>query len=443
MKRKITIAFMLTIGIMSVFSQNVNIPDANFKAYLVGNTAINTNSDNEIQVSEASAFTGGISCINLNIADLTGIEAFTALTSLSLGINQLTSLDVSANTALISLECNYNQITSLDVSTNTSLIYLYCTGNQLTSLDISNNLTLRTLYCNTNQITSLDVSANTLLQLLDCSYNLLTSLNVSSNIGLKTLYCYNNLITNLDISSNSYIEELFCSNNELTNLDVTSNTLLKRLECSLNQLTSLNVANTNNSIIIFFKASSNPNLTCIQVDDITYSTTNWVGDNFLFDTQSSFTEGVQTSLNGNIISIDSPSSSAIFQWVDCNNSNAPISGATSQSFTPSVTGSYAVEVTENGCSLTSSCIQVTIQGVGINENELATFTIYPNPATEQLTISNIEAGSTVVLVDVTGKVVSQVIASSTAINVETSNFTPGVYFVTVSGLNGTQKLVIE
>ena len=40
------------------FGQNVNIPDANFKAYLVGNTAINTNGDAEIQVSEATTFNG-------------------------------------------------------------------------------------------------------------------------------------------------------------------------------------------------------------------------------------------------------------------------------------------------------------------------------------------------------------------------------------------------
>ena len=30
---------------MFVFGKNVNIPDANFKAYLVGNTTINTNGD--------------------------------------------------------------------------------------------------------------------------------------------------------------------------------------------------------------------------------------------------------------------------------------------------------------------------------------------------------------------------------------------------------------
>ena len=36
------------------FGQNVNIPDANFKAYLVGESDINTNGDSEIQVSEAA-----------------------------------------------------------------------------------------------------------------------------------------------------------------------------------------------------------------------------------------------------------------------------------------------------------------------------------------------------------------------------------------------------
>ena len=39
---------------------NVSIPDANFKAYLVGNNDINTNMDSEIQVSEAAAFTESI-----------------------------------------------------------------------------------------------------------------------------------------------------------------------------------------------------------------------------------------------------------------------------------------------------------------------------------------------------------------------------------------------
>ena len=87
------------------FGQNVNIPDANFKAYLLGNSLINTNGDTEIQVSEAAAFTDTIDCSNMNISNLTGIEAFTALTYLWCVGNQLTILNVSLNTALTSLRC--------------------------------------------------------------------------------------------------------------------------------------------------------------------------------------------------------------------------------------------------------------------------------------------------------------------------------------------------
>ena len=59
--KHILLALFAVLAINS-FSQNVNIPDANFKAYLVGNTLINTNADTEIQQSEATAFTGTINC---------------------------------------------------------------------------------------------------------------------------------------------------------------------------------------------------------------------------------------------------------------------------------------------------------------------------------------------------------------------------------------------
>lgn len=43
-----------------------------------------------------------------------------------------------------------------------------------------------------------------------------------------------------------------------------------------------------------------------------------------------------------------------YTWLDCNNNFAPIPGATSASFTPTLTGNYAVEI-YNGCFDTSSC----------------------------------------------------------------------------------------
>ena len=170
------------------FGQNVNIPDINFKRYLVGNTAINTNGDKEIQVSEASAFKGEIDCSEMKISNLTGIEAFTALTELRYYSTQR-SLDLSKNTALTSLWCGGNELTSLDVSKNTALTFLMIYNNQLTSLDVSKNTALTELYCGTNQLTSLNVSKNTALTTLRCFSNQLTSLDLSKNTSLTDLIC--------------------------------------------------------------------------------------------------------------------------------------------------------------------------------------------------------------------------------------------------------------
>ena len=178
--------YVLSI-ILPPIKQCVNIPDANFKKYLVGNTDINTNGDKKIQVSEASAFNGSIYCTNLNISNLKGIEAFTALTELNCERNLLTSLDVSKNTALTYLSCDDNSLTNLDVSKNTALISLNCCNNQLRSLNVSKNTALISLICCANQLTILDVSKNTALTKLECSVNSLKTLDVSKNNALTEL----------------------------------------------------------------------------------------------------------------------------------------------------------------------------------------------------------------------------------------------------------------
>ena len=101
--------------------QVVDIPDSNFKAVLIDDPQINTNGDAEIQVAEAEAFTGTLNISLSQIADLTGIASFVALTTLHCFYNQLTNLDLSANVALTTLTCFDNQLTNLDLSTNSAL----------------------------------------------------------------------------------------------------------------------------------------------------------------------------------------------------------------------------------------------------------------------------------------------------------------------------------
>jgi hypothetical protein len=215
------------------FGQNVYIPDANFKAYLVGNTAINTNGDAEIQVSEATVFNGDIYCQGMSIADLTGIEAFTALTYLNCEDNQLTSLDISNNLALNSINCSNNQLTSIDVSAATALINLQCYDNQLTSLNINQNTALIYLYCSYNQIISLDISQNPSLISLNCSYNQLVSLDVRNG----------------------------------------NNIIIDTLQHSI------------------FRTKNNPTLSCINVDDAAWSTATWTN----IDPQHYFSNNCNTT----------------------------------------------------------------------------------------------------------------------------------------------------
>ena len=216
-----------------------NFPDANFRAALA----------EILKISEGDEITDGmiaatteLSVFGRSIADLTGIEHFTALKTLYCGDNQLTSLDVSNNTALTTLLCESNQLTSLDVSKNTALKVLFCRWNRLPSLDVSKNTALTELHSRSNQLTSLDVSKNTALTELDCYNNQLTSLDVSKNTALTRLYCSSNQLTSLDVSKNTALTGLECGSNQLTSLDVSKNTALGFLHCGGNQLTSLDVS---------------------------------------------------------------------------------------------------------------------------------------------------------------------------------------------------------
>jgi Leucine-rich repeat (LRR) protein len=285
----------LSFGATTLNAQNVNIPDANFKAYLVGNTSININGDGEIQVSEA-LLSDTISCPHLSIYILIGIEAFTNLVFLDCESNSLSSLDVSLltsltylncrrnnlpsldltqNTNLTSLDCSDNPLMSLDVTQNTNLIDFYCQATFLTSLDVTQNTSLINFWCTYNYISSLDIIQNVNLVDVNCSSNQLTSLDVSSNLNLKNIYCSSNQLTSLDVNSNINLEKLSCSSNQLTSLDISQNVSLVLFQGQGNLLTNLDVKNGNNTNFIAFTVENNPDLICIQVDSPSYSQSNW------------------------------------------------------------------------------------------------------------------------------------------------------------------------
>ncbi|OQB29890.1 MAG: Cohesin domain protein [Bacteroidetes bacterium ADurb.Bin174] len=123
---------------------------------------------------------------------------------------------------------------------------------------------------------------------------------------------------------------------------------------------------------------------------------------------------------------------ATYQWLDCNNNFEPIEGETNQSFTATQNGSYAVEVTQNNCTDTSDCYDITSAGILENTfgNDIA---VYPNPTDDILHINLGETLSefTISITDVSGKLLKQ----STYKNIQKLELNldvqPGFYLLTI------------
>ena len=216
----------------------LDIPDPNFKAYLVAN--YDQNSDNEISRFEIEKLKSLI-VSSLGIASLEGIEHFTNLEGLACDNNSLTELDLSKNTQLTELTCGYNKISKLILPPNAEkMTWLSCGDNKLTGkLDCSNWVNLTNLNCHTNNFTALDLTGCSELIGLSCGNNNLTSLNVQDCSNLTTLQCDGNKLSSLDISMCLKLSLLYCQNNMLTLLTLGNASTLRDLDCSQNQLSSL------------------------------------------------------------------------------------------------------------------------------------------------------------------------------------------------------------
>lgn len=207
---------------------NVHITDINFLNALI-DLGVDENADSIISLNEAERITS-LYISDVNISDLSGIEAFVNLDTLYCKFTKLTRLDLSNNRALKLLECGSNKLTSLNVLNNNALVWLDCSENELSGINVSKNISLKCFYCYANQLSGLDVSKNTALIWFSCANNYLTRLDMSKNTALRLFSCDNNNVSNLNVSNNTALTALCCSSNQLTDLDISKNISLERIE---------------------------------------------------------------------------------------------------------------------------------------------------------------------------------------------------------------------
>ncbi|MDP7430331.1 MAG: dockerin type I domain-containing protein [Flavobacteriales bacterium] len=283
-----------SLNCCSTTTPQTYVPDNNFEAYLeingMGNgipyddsvftSAIDTLTYLDISFGAGSA-TG--------IFDLTGIEDF--------------------NNLLI-LECSFNNLTSIDMSNNISLIELNVSQNQIIQLNVSSNAFLKNLNCAANQLQLISVVNNQMLTNFQCQQNQLTSLDLSNNIMLDSLACLANQLTNLDLSNNINLIALACGANQLTTLNISNNINLQGINCDDNDLVSLDLRNGSNQQL-GLSCTHNLQLSCIEVDDVAWSTANWTVANGNIDPQHYFS----TNCSGTGIE-ESPTNKDLLRKID-------------------------------------------------------------------------------------------------------------------------------
>ncbi|WP_091429964.1 DUF7619 domain-containing protein [Flavobacterium degerlachei] len=321
--------YFLLVGICffgSVNAQIINIPDGNFKFWLLyadiyssiakdvngNNIKIDLNSNDEIEASEALNVYE-LDLRNKEIINLNGISFFKNLKNLNCQENNIENLDVSELINLVELNCIYNKISSvfvtdlkklktLDLSQNqiknisfqglTNLESLSIANNQLTSLDIYGLTNLKSIICLNNKISSFQASGLSLLENIDISTNQISSLNLSELINLKSLncrenklttidfskinsitalYCSGNLLTSLNVNNLIKLEYLFCNGNLLENLETKTLSHLSNLNCSSNSIKKLDLSNNIllNSLDCTYNLLTELNLnTCVELNNI-------------------------------------------------------------------------------------------------------------------------------------------------------------------------------
>jgi gliding motility-associated-like protein len=210
--KKITVILSLCIASLLSAQNMTYIPDDNFEQVLI-DKGLDTPPLDDFVPTDSIKNIDELFILNFNISDLTGIEDFIALEHLQVNNNNLTELNISSLSKLKTLACENNQLKEIDITSNTFLENLFIDNNEIESLDVSNN---------------------------------------------------------------PFIEFITISNNKIQSLDLSGNEVLKLVELDNNNLNFVDLRNENNTNIDIFNIINNPNLTCIFVDDASYSNANWI-----------------------------------------------------------------------------------------------------------------------------------------------------------------------
>ncbi|MGC6431972.1 MAG: leucine-rich repeat protein [Jejuia sp.] len=450
----------------------INIPDTNFEQALV-DKGIDSDGVVNGQVLESDIIDiETLDVSSRSISDLTGIEGFKNVETLFVQDNDLTTVDLSANTALSGLLIALNNLSSLDISTNVNLISLNANFNNLSTIDLSNNLGLEQIYVNNNELTSIDVSMLSNLKELDVAANNLVELNLENNGFLNILFCQDNNLANLNLQNgnNTNIadtnfnaalnENLFCIQVDDANFSTnTWNTIDAQsffgLDCAPSNdgcadATPLTLGSIFNGTNIS-ATSSNATPGCQQGDlvildvwfefDAPDSASVFIGASSLegivkFAIYEDCNSVTPIACSANDLLLDNLTIGQKYYiqvWIEADTSDDKSSRTKTSAFTNQQPGNFTLNVQDASVLSTS-------------EVELSKIKLYPNPASNEVTIASTSQIENISIYNVLGEqVYFENNANSTTSKININHLSKGLYIVSVKTLHHmqTKRLIIK
>ena len=397
--------------------------------------------------------------INLTIGNNSGIDKISACDSYTwidgkiytssnnTATHTLTNINGCDSVVTLDLTLNYSN-SGTDVITACDS-YTWIDGNTYTS---NNNTATHTLtnangcdsvatldltinYSNsgTDVITACDsytwIDGNTYTSINNTATHTLTNVNGCDSVVTLDLTIANNTGTDIIAACDSYTwidENTYTSSNNTATHTLTN---VNGCDSVVSLDLTINYSNTAKDVITACDSYT-------WIDGNTYTSSNNTANHILTNvngcdsiiTLDLTINTVDVSVTENGFNLTANESGASYQWIDCNNNNNPITGKTSQSFTATENGSYAVIVDNGFCVATSTCYAIT--GVGINDFRNVSINIYPNPTNGiiEIDLANNKINK-ISIVDISGRKIIEKVQLNRNEKLDLSDFGSGLYII--------------
>lgn len=234
------------------------------------------------------------------ITDITGLEYFTSLETLSLKFNSVSDIKpIEGISTLKVLILGENPISSINLDALGELTDLRLYGTNISDIDLTKTPKLESLYLQRTNVSKVDLTplqsldqallnkcssltelkasnlpSITRIDAVECNLksfeisdcpslrelhlnsNKLTSIKMTNLAMLMRLNVYDNQITSIDVSNLPLLMWLFVYDNQLTSIDLSANVPLREFRASNNPLTEVNLSTNENLVSLELESMS-------------------------------------------------------------------------------------------------------------------------------------------------------------------------------------------